>query len=161
MGPFVLLVLLSPPHTACFCPCRRRLVGRLALRLVSLLACRLAWPVRFRSIVRLVVSVFVSFASRRHSVFRRLVCRLVVCLSGAGRWIDCGMRWARGSCDDGGWSWSFVVLVLLACSRLPTPAGIRLSRPPRLRLPACLPGFLFDMGLDEGMRHGRGDRREG
>ena len=65
-------------------PCRRRLVGRLALRLVSLLACRLAGPVRFRFVVRPVVrpsflsSLFFVSSARRPSLFLRLVRRLVL-----------------------------------------------------------------------------------
>lgn len=119
---------------------------------VSLLACLSSCGARAFSFRRpsvvLVVPMFVSFA-RRLSSFLRLVVRLVVCLSGAGRWIDCGMRWGplgREMIGMGRGCSSFLsCLFVLICPPGYDPV-MRSSRPPCLRrspLPLVLPLSCF------------------
>lgn len=134
--------VLSSPSRFCvsFSSCR-------ASRLSShLLACRLTGLVCFRSVVRPVVRpsflsslFFVSSARRLSLFFLRLVPASRCLLVGGGAidamWHGMGRPWLRVMMGMG--ARPSVVLVLLACSRLPMPAGIRSSRPPRLRLLAC------------------------
>ena len=142
-------------------PCRRRLVGRLALRLVSLLACRLAGPVRFRFVVRPVVRPsFSSSPCSSRSPAVVIPCsgvsfpRLVVCLSWGGAidamWHGMGRPWLRVMMGMG--ARPSVVLVLLACSHL--PAGIRSSdaivetaMPPPLPAASRLALVLFPLAV--------------
>ena len=144
--------------------CRRCLVVRLVrlvvsvsfLRLVLVLpgvsfvvsfACLSSYGARVFSFRRsprcppvvLVVSVFRLVRPSSFVVFLRLVPASRCLLVGGGAidamWHGMGRPWLRVMMGMG--ARPSVVLVLLACSRLPMPAGIRSSRPPRLRLLAC------------------------